>query len=495
MKGHKHTCVRRSHGQSSGMQNGYLTVYLSLSLALILSFILTFVEGARMSVIRMEAECVADIGMNSVLAEFHRELLEQYDLLFVDMSYGTASRRPENSAEHLRVYMKNNFTGQHTGGFSVRDWLALSVDKAVVKELSIASDEGGNVMKRQALEYMEQASVEGVLAKVAGLAGETEALELDTRDIDGERNSIQEQIDGIELPKKRDEDGNLVEIALNNPADKVNASRGGMVLHKVIGDVSKISRTAIYQEDYISHREKNTGIGIRPGLPAPSGITDDLLFDCYLFDKCGWYGNELDKSLLKYQMEYIIAGKDSDMENLETVVKRLVRWREVANVIYILSDSAKCMEAQIVALALSAVLLVPELAELVKYSILFAWAYVESLADVKCLMQGGRVPLMKTSADWKTRITNIINFSGNAPDIGDGGRGLNYEDYLRIMLFLEKSQIKNMRAMDIMEMDIRLTPGNTYFCMDSCFDSYLADISISSAFGYHCDIKKRYGYH
>ena len=48
-----------------------------------------------------------------------------------------------------------------------------------------------------------------------------------------------------------------------------------------------------------------------------------------------------------------------------------------------------------------------------------------------------------------------------------------------------------MRAMDIMEMDIRLTPGNMYFCMDSCFDSYLADISISSAFGYHCDIKKK----
>ena len=66
------------------MRKGYLTVYLSLSLALILSFILTLIEGARISVIRMEAECVADIGMNSVLAEFHRELLEQYDLLFVD---------------------------------------------------------------------------------------------------------------------------------------------------------------------------------------------------------------------------------------------------------------------------------------------------------------------------------------------------------------------------------------------------------------------------
>ena len=67
------------------MSKGSLTVYLSLSLSLILSFVLTVIEGARISVIRMEAECVADIGMNSVLAEFHRELLEQYDLLFVDM--------------------------------------------------------------------------------------------------------------------------------------------------------------------------------------------------------------------------------------------------------------------------------------------------------------------------------------------------------------------------------------------------------------------------
>ena len=51
-------------------KGGYLTVYLSLSLSLILSFVLTMVEGARLHTVRMEAECIADIGMNSVLAEF-----------------------------------------------------------------------------------------------------------------------------------------------------------------------------------------------------------------------------------------------------------------------------------------------------------------------------------------------------------------------------------------------------------------------------------------
>lgn len=72
------------------MRKGYITVFLTLSLTLILSLVFTVIEGARISAIRMKFECVADIGMNSVLAEYHRELLEQYDLLFVDMSYGEA---------------------------------------------------------------------------------------------------------------------------------------------------------------------------------------------------------------------------------------------------------------------------------------------------------------------------------------------------------------------------------------------------------------------
>lgn len=103
--------------------------------------------------------------------------------------------------------------------------------------------------------------------------------------------------------------------------------------------------------------------------------------------------------------------------------------------------------------------------------------------------------MMKTAADWKTGISNLIDFSGNIADGEIAGHGLSYQDYLRIMLFLEDSGRKNMRAMDIMEMDIRTTEGNANFRMDACFDSYLSDISISSAFGYRCDIRKRYGYH
>lgn len=479
-------------------ERGYLTVYLSLSLSLILSFILTMVEGARLHTVRMEAECIADIGMNSVLAEFHRELLEQYDLLFVDMSYGTSNAVIENSSEHLRSYIQNNCKGMGFGLdkslFSIRDWLSLSADKAVIREYSIASDYNGNVMKRQAVEYMKSASVEGMLADIMGQVSELESLGLDTRDIAAERNSIQSQIDAIELPTEVDENGERHEITLDNPADGVNASRGSFTLDLVLGNGSPISGTVIYPESYISHRAKRSGTGVAPDFRQPGGFTEDLLFDCYLFEKCGYYGNEMEKSLLKYQIEYIIAGKESDMENLDKVVKRLLLWREVSNVIYLFSDSLKCAEAELLALALTAVLLVPELAEPVKYSILFAWAYMESVYDVKCLLKGGKVPLVKSGEDWKTNIKNLAGFSGSISDETTSGKGLDYRDYLQIMLCLEESTKKNMRTMDIIEMDIRRTPGNAHFCIDACFDSYMADIAISSAFGYQYEVQRRYGY-
>ena len=66
--------------------NAYLTIYLALILALVLSLCLTLIEGSRQNAFYMEAECVTDIGLNSVMAEFHRELLTQYNLFAIDSS-------------------------------------------------------------------------------------------------------------------------------------------------------------------------------------------------------------------------------------------------------------------------------------------------------------------------------------------------------------------------------------------------------------------------
>lgn len=162
--------------------------------------------------------------------------------------------------------------------------------------------------------------------------------------------------------------------------------------------------------------------------------------------------------------------------------------------LYILSDSAKVAEAQAMAAALAAVTLMPALMEPVKYTILFAWAYVESLQDVKILLSGGRVPVVKTAADWKTGINCIKNVRGSLSE-DSGGNGLNYKEYLQIMLFLQDAGSRTQRAMDIMEMDIRRTPGNARFRLDGCFDAYQARLCVTSRFGYSYEMTRRYGFY
>lgn len=476
------------------MRRGYITVFLSLSLTLILSLVFTVIEGARISAIRMKFECVADIGMNSVLAEYHRELLEQYDLLFVDTAYGSSHPDIANTEAHLKDYVQKNFRIKEKGGWNIRDFLDMDVQAVEIMAYSIASDEEGAVLKRQVTDYMADYPLGTLLEKINLHVGKVQEYGLESRDIDGERQQYEAQIEEIGLPEKEVEKGKFEKVPLDNPADAANATRSSGVLNLVLDNPSNVSAVKVNTGEYISHRARIQGTGLSAEATEISGQPNELVFEAYLFEKFGYYGQELDKSLMKYQIEYILAGQDTDWQNLEQTAKRLLRWREAANVLYILSDTAKVAEAEAMAMALAAVTLLPALAEPVKYTILFAWAYVESLQDVKTLLSGGRVPLFKTAADWKTGINSIKNVRGSLTE-DKGGNGLNYKEYLQIMLFLQDKSDRTYRAMDIMEMDIRRTPGNARFRLDGCFDTYEACLSVASGFGYVYEMTRKYGFY
>ena len=62
---------------------GYLTVYLSLVFAIVLSLLLTLIEGAAVGATRLQAELAAYLGLDSVFAEYHRELMKQYGVFYI----------------------------------------------------------------------------------------------------------------------------------------------------------------------------------------------------------------------------------------------------------------------------------------------------------------------------------------------------------------------------------------------------------------------------
>ena len=476
--------------RSKKNQGAYLTVYLSLMLPLLLSFFFTFLYGAKKSAMKMQIECVADIGLNAVLSEYSRELFNQYDLLFVDMSYGGKNPSIHNTAARLRYYLSENLDGLGDG-WGNREFLNSSLEAADILQYSLATDDDGEVMKRQIVDYYEH-TMEGVLND---LLPETKGLEPDfwDADVSGRREDNQRNIDSIDLPEVETETGEMEEVELGNPADVANRTRGGGILGLVLPDTGSISCKQVNAGQLVSRRSLSTGNGLSEEAKAVSGSCSELLFHQYIFDKLGFYRQELEKGALAYQIEYLIAGEDSDWDNLEAVCKRILIGREAMNVAYIFTDSGKVAEAEAWAAGLTAVILTPELLEPVKISLLLAWAYVESLQDLRILLEGGKVPVQKTAATWHTRLEDILHIKSSLRSINNPS-GLEYREYLSGLLFTVNSRTKTFRTMDVMEMDVRKTPGNQFFRMDGCTDCILADISASNPLGIEVNIERRYGY-
>ena len=161
--------------------------------------------------------------------------------------------------------------------------------------------------------------------------------------------------------------------------------------------------------------------------------------------------------------------------------------------LYLFSCDAKCAEAELIAEVVTAIFCIPELAELVKYSLLFAWTFAETVSDLNILFSGGRVPLFKSDATWRLSLENMFGFR-DLLNGGDLGEGMYYEDYVRARLFMVDLPTKTLRLADIIEMDVRKTAGNAAFKLDHCLDTFCAEIQMRTRYGYDCKIERIYGY-
>lgn len=444
-----------------------------------------------MSAIKMQTEIATDISMNAILSEYNRELFKQYDLLFIDMAYGGRQASISNTAAHLKSYLQKNL-GVSQGYLVEREFLGTSLSGLDILEYSMATDSQGDVIKRQIVDYYEH-SVAGIINDLLP-SGNGLSADFWDQDVSIAREENQNTLDQAELPLQEVSPGEYEEIELGNPADVANRTRGGGILGLVLPDTGGISNRVVDLGQYASHRTLQKGNGLSAEAAATSGSCSDLLFQQYIFDKLGCYRNELEKGALYYQIEYLVGGGSSDYENLEAVCKRIMLGREGVNAAYIFTDAEKIAEAEAWAAALTAVILEPELLEPVKISLLFAWAYVESLQDVRILLEGGKVPIEKTAATWHTRLEDILNIKSSLRSI-DNPNGLTYKEYLYALLLTVGDQKKTYRTMDVIEMDVRKTDGNHSFRLDGCIDSINAKIYVGSSFGIEADIERRYGYY
>ena len=480
--------------------NGYITLYLTLVLGVMLSLVFVLLEGIRNKTMRTEIESVMDISLYSVFGEYHRQLLEQYDLFFVDTSYGEGKPDINRSEEHLQHYMNENF---HKDGiqnwFSFRDLTDLNCDNVEFESFLYASDQQGEVLKAQIVEYMQDKNAVAAAEYLLTEFGILKNGNYQSVDISGKWDEADDTLHELIEEKQKEmidpETGKEILIGLDNPADHVKGVRAQGTLGLALPSEKEVSSMVIHPQYYFSHRSSNQGKGnISYERNRVDQITEDFLFLEYLMEKCGSFLSKKENALLEYQIEYLLVGKGSDLENLEEVVEDILRIREGINFTYLLSDSGNIQEADTLAWLVSALLLSPEIKEVVKMTILCAWTYAESVKDVRILLDGNKLPLLKTFATWNTPLSELLMFTSNLDRYEASSTGMTYEDYLRFFLSIKTEKEILYRFMDICEMDIRATDGNQFFQMDGCISGIEATANVSSGYGNGYKITRLFTY-
>lgn len=418
---------------------GEITVLFTLLLAVILSFINSMLFLVSVQTSRNLSKTNMNMAVNSVFAEYQQELLKEYDIFALDETYESGNDSVSGIIDRLAYYG------------------AAGMEQKIEKKRYLTDDNGAA--------FYEQA----LKAVSAGLLPESGGRDSDTFSGEGESilSKALEQWKGYEDSAEeytREENGarkrledlleeNGTDIGEDNPFRKLQEWKNKEILGLILPENVELSNQSLVLSELVSHRNLQKGTGDY-SCEYSNGTPEKLLFIKYLKDHFSCFTSDSREGTLQYELEYLLIGKSSDVENLKGIADRLLLMRLGANFLYLNADEEKKAEARTAALAISGVAGIPALEAPVTQGILAVWAYEESVNDVKSLAGGGRVSLMKSKAEW------------NNP--GDGTSGLTYEQYLEILLFLAKSNSVRMRALDLIEQNMRYTFGKENFRADAC---------------------------
>lgn len=459
-------------------RKGAITVFLSLICVLFLSLLCTAVESARVQGCRAKAAASLDMGLFSVLGGFERELLDQYDVFFLDGAEGTGAYSTEQLSDTLKDYMEYNVNPNKRELISRFDPFGLAMEDARVTGTGLATDDGGEALYQQAVGFMRENLATEVVSTWLERKKEGEQLERageiyeqQDADITKKLDALQEQQKQLEQQNKEADTGETqVQQApaipqSRNPLSIIKKLKKEGILGLVLKDKSTVSQKTL-PSDRPSKRSLRRG-----NLPVEKkygGLMDNMIFQEYLFERFPLFTDQEKDQVLDYGLEYILCGKESDEKNLKSVVIKLLFLREGANFMFLSNDEASLSAAESLAALLVGWIPVPGLVSATAYALLLAWAYAESLLDVRQLLAGGKVPVLKDAETWKLDILSLADIVSVLENTdGSSEEGLSYAGYLQILFMIGSQKKYAMRALDLMEGHMRKRPATAAFRMDN----------------------------
>lgn len=494
------------------MRKGEITAFLSLVFVLLISFILGTLEASVVQVTKNLSRLKTDRAIYSIFGEYQQELLEQYHIFAIEGSYGTGSYDESSLVRRMHYYGTEGIDHEIAG-------------------IQYLTDNRGQAFREQVLAYMEQRYGISIAQDITGMTSSWEKQEIQGESMEKEEEQILEEFNDL---TGGSEEGASLEESGENPFSFLEELENEGILSLVLPDDMKVSSKEVLPEKQVSCRGLTVGRGLFPARTGMDGVMEKLLFDEYVLKQFksavpeekytgkaeeileeitgadlalpgskgtdlalpGDTGTELvlpgdtgtkpalpeissgnskgeeknDSRSLEYEVEYILSGKSSDKANLESVLFKIFLIRMAINYICLMGDSAKQSEAGVLALTIATLLLIPEAEEGIKQLVLLAWAAGESIMDIRALLAGNRVALIKNSENWQLSLTSLFTLGMGSNDQSgmDAAGGMTYKDYLRAFLFLENTDDATMRTLDRVEENISANEETDFFRADHC---------------------------
>ena len=460
--------IDHKHGRqySVRQKEASVTVFLALIFLILLTFLCSLLESVRIRMARTYYQMALASAAESVGAGYCRELFEEYGLLF----YWPREEGVVGEAEeYLSYYTEAN---QGLGQRAVNLY-RLSSGQISARNIVRAGDRGARSLRLQMVEavgYEEAGNLMAVLQGRTGLLEQGEQLreELEQAQTVFESTDwAQHRVETVRLPEeesagipeekewieemKKALDGSLLE--------KLRRLLRSPWLAMVLPDNTSVSSLSVNPE------------WLDVGFPAEGGFEpvlssvflEQVIVDEYVLQNTASFLEPRGESGLSYEMEYVLCGKDSDEDNLNEAVRKLLLLREGLNLLWLTQDPYSLQQAAALANTVVGWTMIPALVECAKLVILSGWAYAESVVDVRRLLSGETIPFTKSSETWEVTMERIpLLLTGGSWEYTASDSGLAYRDYFRILLLSQSEQVTVTRMAGIIQQRMRSWNGSFY---------------------------------
>ena len=519
---------------------GSITIFLSLALLFVIALIGSLLESARVTVAGEVALDNSYLAEQNILAEYQRELWNDYHVFFVDLSSLNgeegaiklansymAKMMPGGKGDYLgttasftSLIFKENMTENGCYFFAkqaaayMKYGAAAGVGKKLINNANlIKTAEDGTDTLRKGLKIKVEAE-----KKLIELEREKKKLEEKANDIKKGADNVREIIGGEVKAQSKSEPLGIEEAKgpkvqkseeQNPVAKKLEAQKSEV--QKLVAQKSEVQKaeakrtevqndTPKYTEKEVADAKKKykesqknldeaTGDGSAGGtlgffLSGDKKVSKRKISDTSWSDVKTEKEEKTDlvekgllilyakahfknflskvkeddkKEALRYGLEYLIAGKESDEANLSSVANRIFGLRTIVWYGYFLTRKDKMVEAEAIAAAIASVLALPAAIEIIKYGIVMGWSMDEARKEVKSLLKGEDIPLLPGKSE---------------------GVKLKYQSFLDSFLVITSGKLP-VRMVKLIEQNIKLRYYQG-FRADSMYAGVNGEVSVKT---------------